>query len=100
MKGISQVKPRLGQSRADIKWRTLKFPVSWTLDKPKQPQLLPGRRPIIQIAERPILQQPPNSIQPKIRPKIPVPESPIFPESSWFHDKDIPEPDCIPTNKV
>ena len=35
------------------------------LDKPKQLWLLPGRRPIIQIAERPILQQPQNIIQPK-----------------------------------
>ena len=37
------------------------------LDKPEQPQLLPGRRPVIQIAERPILQQPQNIIQPKTK---------------------------------
>ena len=33
------------------------------LMKPEQPQILPGRRPIIQIAGRPILQQPQNIIQ-------------------------------------
>ena len=35
------------------------------LDKPEQPQLLPDRKSIIQIAERPILQQCQNIIQPK-----------------------------------
>ena len=59
-----------------------KFPVSQLLPKSKQPQLLPGRRPIIQIAERPILQQPQNIIQPKPRPKISIPESSIVPEGS------------------
>ena len=53
----------------------LKFLVCKLLDKPNQLQLLPGRRPIIQIVERPILQQPQNVIKPKTRPKIPVPES-------------------------
>ena len=38
--------------------KTIKFPVSQPLDKP-------GKRPIIQIAEKPILQQPQNIIQPK-----------------------------------
>ena len=47
----------------------------WLLDKPKQPHLLPGRGSIIQIAERPILQQPQNIIQPKTRPKISISES-------------------------
>ena len=65
------------------------------LDKPEQPQILPGRRPIIQIAERPILQQPQNIIQPKTTSKISVPES------SQLHDKVIPVPRlCNPTNKV
>ena len=40
------------------------------LDKPEQPQLLPGRRPIMQIGEISILQQAQNSIQPKTKPKI------------------------------
>ena len=64
-KGKSQVKPILDQGRTGIKWKTLKIPVSQLLDKPEQQQLLPGRRPIIQIAERPILQQPQNIIQSK-----------------------------------
>ena len=45
-KGTSQVKQRLCQSRAGIKRKTI--------EKPEQPKLLPGRKPIIQIAERPI----------------------------------------------
>ena len=36
-----------------IKRKTLKFPVSQPYDKPEQPKLLPGRKPIIQIEERP-----------------------------------------------
>ena len=51
-------------------------------NRSKQPQLLPGRRPIIQIAERQFLQQPQNIIQPKTRTKILVLESPIVQESS------------------
>ena len=50
VKGISQVKPRLGQGRAGIKQKTLKFPVSPPLDKPEQTQLLPGRKSTRQIA--------------------------------------------------
>ena len=41
----------------------LKFPVSQLYDKPERPKLLPGRKSIIQIAERPILQQPKNITQ-------------------------------------
>ena len=51
------------------------------LDKPEQPQLLPGRRPITQIGERPILQQPQNIIQAQMRPQKSIPESSIVPES-------------------
>ena len=69
--------------------------MSQPLDKPKQPKLLPGRKPIIQIAERPILQQPQNIIQPKMRPKYSVPESSIILESSWHHDKAIPVPNYV-----
>ena len=38
-------------------------------DKPKQPQLFSCRWLIIQIAERPILEQPQNITQPKAKPK-------------------------------
>ena len=51
-KGMSQGKPRLGQGRAGIKTKMLKLPVSHSYDKLKQPKLLPGRKPIIQIAEK------------------------------------------------
>ena len=53
--------------------------MSKLLDKPEQPKLLPGRRPIIQIAERPI--------QSKTRSKVSIPESSIIPKSSGHHDK-------------
>ena len=52
---MCQVEPRLGQGRSGKKWKTLKLSVSSLHDKTKQPQLSPGRRPIIHIAERPIL---------------------------------------------
>ena len=60
--GISQVKPRLGQGRVGIRYKMLKFHVSHPLDKPKQPQLLSGRKPIIQLAERPFFLKPQNII--------------------------------------
>ena len=59
--------------------------MSQPFDKPEQPRLLPGRMPIIQIAERPILQQ----SQSKTRMKTSVPESSIS-KSSEHHDKVIP----------
>ena len=71
------------------------FPVSQPLEKPEQPQLLPGRRTIIQIAERPILQQPQNITEPKTRLKISIPESSIVPGSLQPHDKVIPVPDYV-----
>ena len=55
---ISHVKPRIGQGRTGIKRKMLTFPVSQPYDKPKQPKLLPGRKTIIQIVKRLILQQP------------------------------------------
>ena len=64
---ISHVKPRIGQDRAGIKKKMLTFPVSQPYDKPEQPQLLTGRKPIIQIAERSILQQPQNVTQSKTK---------------------------------
>ena len=59
MKGVSQIKPRLGQGRAGIKWK-IKFPAS------------PLNRPIIQLKEKLISQQPQNLVQPKITLKVPV----------------------------
>ena len=47
--------------------------MSQPFDKPGQPKLLPGRRPIIQKAERPS----PQYSQSKIRVKILVPEIPL-----------------------
>ena len=75
--------------------KTLKFPLSPLLEKYEQLQLLLGRRPITQIAERLILQQPQNIIQPKTKSKSSVPESFIVPEKSQLHDKIIPVPDYI-----
>ena len=79
----------MGQGREDIKQKTIKFPVFPLLDKPEQPKMLPGRRPIIQIAERPILQQPQNIIHSKTTLEISVPET------SQFHDKVIQVPNYI-----
>ena len=58
---------------------TFKFPMSQLLDKPEQPKLLPGRRSIIQIAERPPLQQSQNINQSKTRLKVSIPENSIIP---------------------
>ena len=49
------VKPRMGLGRAGIKKKMLRFLIPQPCDKAEQPELLPGRGPIIQIAERPIL---------------------------------------------
>ena len=57
-------------------------------DKLEQPKLLPGRRSIIQIAERPSLQH----SQSKTRAKISVPGSSVT-KSSKHHDKVIPVSD-------
>ena len=56
-----------------------KFPVSQPLYKPEQLKLLPGRKPIIQIAERPI----PSKTRSKVS----------TPENSGLHHKVIPIPD-------
>ena len=55
-------------------------------DKPEQQKLLPGRKLIIQIAER--------LIQSKTRSKVSTPESSIITESSGKHDKAIHVSDC------
>ena len=84
-KCISQVKPRLGQGRAGIKRKTFKFPVSQPHAKPEQTKLLPGKWPIIQIAERPT--------QSKTRSKVSVPKSSLIQGSLGYHDKVIPVSD-------
>ena len=63
VKGVIQIKPRLGQGRSGIKQK----------NKLHVPQLL--IKPIIQLKERPISQQPQNIVQPKITLKILVQES-------------------------
>ena len=57
-KGHYHVKPRLGQGRAGIKKKMLRFPIPQLYDKAEQPKLFPGSRLITQITERPILQSP------------------------------------------
>ena len=78
---IPLIKPRIGQGRAGIKRNMLKFPVSQPYDKPEPPKLLPGRKLIIQIAER--------STQSRIRSNISTPENSIILDSSGHHHKVI-----------
>ena len=52
------VKPRIGQGKAGIKKKMLRFPRPQPYDKPDQLKLLLGRKLIIKMAERPILQPP------------------------------------------
>ena len=73
-KGVSQIKPRLGQGRAGLKHK-IKLPVSPPINKP-----------IVKLTEKPI-SQPQNLTQPQITSKVSVPES------SQIHDKIIPIPD-------
>ena len=81
-KGVTHIHPRLGQSRAGIKQK-IALPMSALFD-----------RPLIQLKENPISQQPQNLVQPKITSKVPVQES------SLIHDKIIPVPDyVVSTNK-
>ena len=63
--------------------------MSQLLDKPEQTKLLPGRSPIIQIAERSPLQQSQNINQSKIRLEVLIPESSIIKKGSGHHDKVI-----------
>ena len=53
-----------------------------TCDKPEKPKLLPGRRPIIQIAEKQILQPPEIVTEPKTITNIWLKEKSIFLVSS------------------
>ena len=64
--------------------------MSQLCDKCEQPKLLPGRKPIIQIPERPILQQSQNITQFKTKLKISTPESSIILGKPEHHDKVIP----------
>ena len=66
------IQPRLGQGRAGTKKKILRFPIPHPCDKPEQPNLLPGRRPIIKIAERPILQPSLIVSQPRTISKVPL----------------------------
>ena len=74
---------RSGYSR--YKMKNIKFPLFQPFGKPEQAELLPGRRPIIQIAERPSSQH----SQSKTRVKNSVPKSSST-KSSEHHDKVIP----------
>ena len=76
-RGISEVKPRLGQGRVGLKQKTFKFPVSQPLDKQEQPQLLTGRRK----QKEQVYNNFKISFSLKEIKKI-VQESPIIPESS------------------
>ena len=76
MKGTSQIKPRLGQGRAGLRWK-IKTPVSPLINK--SIEKLSEKEPIG---------------QPKVALKVPIPESPRI------HDKIIPIPDyAIPQTR-
>ena len=90
------VKPRLGQGRVGIKKKMFRFPMPQTCDKPEQPKLLPGRWPIIQIAERPFLQPPQIDVQPKTISKVPFKEKSIFPERSVQHTDQVVPNSMVP----
>ena len=62
---LYHVKPTLGLGRSGIKKKIPRFPIPLSHDKQKQPKLLPGRKPIIQITERPVLQPSKVVAQPK-----------------------------------
>ena len=53
-----------------------------TNDKHSRKKLLPARRPVIQIAERQILQLNKILTQPKITPKMQEIQNPVLPEKS------------------
>ena len=56
-KGQFYVQPRLDNDRADIKKEMLqRFLMPKTHERTEQPKLLPGRKPIIQLDERAVLQ--------------------------------------------
>ena len=61
----------------------LRFPLHQPCDKPEQPKLLAGRRPIIQMADRPILQLPSIIAQPKTISKVPLIEKSIFQKDQY-----------------
>ena len=58
-KGHSNVQPGIGQGGAGIKRKILqRVPMLQSHGKAGQPKLLPGRKPVIQVAERPVLHIP------------------------------------------
>ena len=73
-KGMSQIKPRLGQVRACLRQK-IKLPMSPPIDKP-----------IVKLTKKPIPYTQ-KIEQPKITLKVPIPEC------SSIHDKIIPIPD-------
>ena len=83
----------MGQGRSGIKKEMLKFPFSQPYDKPEQPKLLPERKPMIQIAERPILQHPQTIVQSKTRSKISPQEGSLFQGRLEQQDKIVSVPD-------
>ena len=84
------LKPRIGHCRPGIKMKMLRFPVFQSYDKPEQTKLLPGRKPIIQIAEGPFFQHLQNVAQSKSRLKFSLKERPIFLGRSEQQDKVVP----------
>ena len=66
-KGISQVKPKLGQGRAGKSEKQLNFLCPHHLINPKNHSYYQVEGPSFNIAERQILQQPQNIIQPKTK---------------------------------
>ena len=64
-KGVSPVKQRIGQGRVGIKQKMFKCSMSQQHDKPEQWKSLPGRKPIIHTAERPLY----NNLKMLISPK-------------------------------
>ena len=86
LKGQILVKPRAGQCRLGIKRKILpRFYMHQAHDKQEQPKLLPGRRPIIQIAERPGVELLKIVTQPKMVSKVPEIRKPILTEKLIKH---------------
>ena len=80
-KGVSQIKPRIGQGRAGLSWKI----------KPVMSPLI--NKPFVKLTEKPIPCTQ-NMEQPKITSTFPIPEN------SSAHDKIIPIPDyAIPQTR-
>ena len=66
------------------------FPCPSLLINLSKPKLLPGRKPIIQLAERLPLKQSQNIDQSKMRSKGLIPKGSKITNGSGYHDKVIP----------